>query len=65
MKKHRVGFYNRDCSLERSVHFLGEKRTKLYKRYCLGVSEAKNVLNAKSSLRSWALLNLERSVEWL
>jgi hypothetical protein len=48
-------------ALECPVHFLGEYRTEPYKRYSSGETESKNVLGAKNSLQSWALLNLERN----
>jgi len=50
----------RTFALECTVHFLSEKRTKLYKRYCLGVSQLKNVLGAKNTFQSQALPALER-----
>jgi hypothetical protein len=57
-------------ALERTVHFpipheagfagtpFGEQRTGLYIRYCPGVAQAKNVLGAKSTLQTQALLGL-------
>ena len=47
-------------AIECTVHFLREQRTELYKQYCSGVAQIKNVLGVKNTLQSWAFLNLER-----
>jgi hypothetical protein len=47
-------------ALECTVHFLSEKRTELYMRYCSGVSQLKNAASTKSTLQSRALPSLER-----
>jgi len=52
---------NTTSALECPVHFLSEQRTELYKWYCSGVAQLKNVLGAKKSLESWALPSLERT----
>ena len=38
-------------ALEQSVDFITEYRTESYKRYGSGVTEVKNVLNAKNDLK--------------
>ena len=45
-------------ALERIVHFIDEQRTGLYKWYCPGVAQSKNVLGAKNTLQRQALLGL-------
>jgi len=47
-------------ALECPVYFLSEQRTELYKKYCSGVAQLKNVLGAKSALASRALPDLLR-----
>jgi len=47
-------------ALECTAHFLSEQRSKLYKRYCLGVAQLKNALGAKNDFIKRALLVLER-----
>ncbi len=51
---------NTTFALECPVHFLNEQRTELCKRHCSGVAQVKNVLGAKKSLQSRALLGLGR-----
>lgn len=46
--------------LEGTVHFVIEKRIELYEKYCLRVSQMKNVLGAKNAFQSQGLLELER-----
>jgi hypothetical protein len=47
-------------TLECLVHFIDEQRTELYKSYCSGVAQVKNVLGAKNTFTRQALLDLER-----
>ena len=47
-------------ALERTAHFIGEQRTVLYRAYCSGVAQLKNVLGAKKTLQGQALLGIER-----
>lgn len=60
MKKGGSYIYNLAYALEYTVHFLGEQRTELYGKYCLGVAQLKNVLGAKNNLQRRALPGLER-----
>lgn len=52
------------------VHFLSEQRTGLYKKYCPGVAQVKNVLCAKNALQDQTCCELEKRgakvglVEW-
>ena len=48
-------------ALECPAYFLGEQRTRLYERYCLGVAQVKNVLGAKRSFQAQTCFGLERS----
>lgn len=47
-------------ALECSGLFLSEYRTELYKWYCSGETQAKNVLSAKNAWQGRALLGFER-----
>lgn len=45
-------------ALERPGHYFCEKRTGLYKKYCLEVSQLKNVLTANDTLHWQAMPGL-------
>ncbi len=47
-------------ALECPVHFLSEQRSELYRRYCSGVAQLKNVLGAKNSFQGRTCFGLER-----
>jgi len=47
-------------ALECTVHFLGEQRSKAYKRYVLGIAQLKNVLGAKNAFQDRTCFGLER-----
>jgi hypothetical protein len=49
-------------TLERTVQFLSEKRSKSYKRYDARVSHEKIVLCAKDALQAQTCFGLERQV---
>lgn len=47
-------------TIECTVHFLNEQQTKLYKRYCLGVAQLKNVLGVNSTFQAHTCSEQER-----